>query len=249
MGMTHGEPETYPRTGDVIGFCAPEQAVDVAEAVVTVQRDYGDRSNRKHARLKYTIDDMGLERFVALVNERLPVQLEPPGRSHSPRPATGWAGRRKRTGRRISPLFVENGRIRGRMMAGLHAIAELGVGRFIMTPNQNLILADIPPGSRDAVEALLAEHGLDRPVSGLAAQCDGLRGAADLWAGAGRERTLFARSGWPAGRRTGSVRSARRRNHHPHDRLPERLRPAVCVGDRLGRTDAGYLQPVSWRRA
>ena len=59
MGMTHGEPETYPRTGDVIGFCKPEQAVDVAEKVVTVQRDYGDRSNRKHARLKYTIDDDG----------------------------------------------------------------------------------------------------------------------------------------------------------------------------------------------
>ena len=71
MGMTHGEPETYPRTGDVIGFCKPEHAVDVAEAVVTVQRDYGDRSNRKHARLKYTIDDMGIERFAGLVNERL----------------------------------------------------------------------------------------------------------------------------------------------------------------------------------
>ena len=77
MGMTHGEPETYPRTGDVIGFCKPEHAVDVAEAVVTVQRDYGDRSNRKHARLKYTIDDMGIDRFAGLVNERLAVKLEP----------------------------------------------------------------------------------------------------------------------------------------------------------------------------
>src|SRR6195952_3601542 len=70
MGMTHGEPETYPRTGDVIGFCKPEDAIAVAEAVVTVQLDYGDRSNRKHARLKYTIDSVGLERFVALVRER-----------------------------------------------------------------------------------------------------------------------------------------------------------------------------------
>ena len=61
MGMTHGEPDTFPRTGDVIGFCSPEQAVDVAEKVVTVQRDYGDRSDRKHARLKYTIERMGLE--------------------------------------------------------------------------------------------------------------------------------------------------------------------------------------------
>ena len=77
MGMTHGEPETYPRTGDVIGFCTPENAIDVAEKVVTVQRDYGDRSNRKHARVKYTIDDMGLDRFAGLINERLIVKLEP----------------------------------------------------------------------------------------------------------------------------------------------------------------------------
>ena len=167
MGMTHGEPETYPRTGDVIGFCKPEQAVDVAEAVVTVQRDYGDRSNRKHARLKYTIDDMGIERFAGLVNERLPVKLA------SARKATftstgdrlGWA--EEADGTAHFTLFVENGRIRGRMLEGLHAIAELGVGRFIMTPNQNLIIADIPVDSRDKVEALLAEYRLDQPVSGL----------------------------------------------------------------------------------
>ena len=60
MGMTHGEPDTFPRTGDVIGFCRPDQAVDVAEKVVTVQRDFGDRSDRKHARLKYTIERIGL---------------------------------------------------------------------------------------------------------------------------------------------------------------------------------------------
>jgi sulfite reductase (NADPH) hemoprotein beta-component len=167
MGMTHGETETYPRTGDVIGFCKAEHAVDVAEAVVTVQRDYGDRSNRKHARLKYTIDDMGLERFVSLVNERLAVKLEAARdfAFSSTGDRLGWA--REEDGTAHFTLFVENGRIRGRMMAGLHAIAELGVGRFIMTPNQNLVLADIPVGSRGAVEALIGEYGLDRAVSGL----------------------------------------------------------------------------------
>jgi sulfite reductase (NADPH) hemoprotein beta-component len=167
MGMTHGERETYPRTGDVIGFCKPERAVDVAEAVVTVQRDYGDRSNRKHARLKYTIDDMGLDRFAGLVNERLAVKLEPARNaaftSTGDRP--GWA--QEADGTAHFTLFVENGRIRGRMMAGLHAIAELGVGRFIMTPNQNLIVADIPATARGKVAALLDEYGLDRAVSGL----------------------------------------------------------------------------------
>ena len=167
MGMTHGEPETYPRTGDVIGFCKPEHAVAVAEAVVTVQRDYGDRSNRKHARLKYTIDDMGIDRFAGLVNERLAVPLAParPFSFTCTGDRLGWA--QEADGTAHFTLFVENGRVRGRMMEGLHAFAELGVGRFIMTPNQNLILADIPPAFRRQVEGVLADHGLDRAVSGL----------------------------------------------------------------------------------
>jgi len=167
MGMTHGEPETYPRAGNVIGFCKPENAVDVAEKVVTVQRDYGDRSNRKHARLKYTIDDMGIERFISLVNERLDVKLEPV-RSYafvSTGDRFGWVD--GADGDSHFGLFVENGRIKGRMMQGLHAIAELDVGRLVMTANQNLMLADIPAASRPAVEALLAAHGLDQPAGGL----------------------------------------------------------------------------------
>jgi sulfite reductase (NADPH) hemoprotein beta-component len=167
MGMTHGEPETYPRTGDVVGFCTPENAIEVAEKVVTVQRDYGDRSNRKHARLKYTIDDIGLDRFVGLVNERLGVKLQP-ARDYaftSTGDRLGWA--QEADGTAHFTLFVENGRIRDRMLRGLHAVGELGIGRFIMTPNQNLILADIPAASRPQVEAVLTEYGLDRPIGGL----------------------------------------------------------------------------------
>ena len=167
MGMTHGEPETYPRTGDVIGFCKAADAVDVAEKVVTVQRDFGDRSNRKHARLKYTIDGMGLERFVALVNERLAVRLEA-ARTYtftSTGDRLGWA--QEADGTAHFTLFVENGRVGGRMLAGIHAIAELGVGRFVMTANQNLVLADVPAERRGDVETLLAAHRLDEPVSGL----------------------------------------------------------------------------------
>lgn len=167
MGMTHGEPETYPRTGDVIGFCRPRDAIDVSEKIVTVQRDHGDRSNRKHARLKYTIDAMGLDRFVALLTERLAVGLEP-SRDYaftSTGDRLGWAD--EADGSAHYTLFVENGRIRGRMLQGLHAIAALGVGRFVMTANQNLVLADIPAASRSEVQALLAAHGLDHPVAGL----------------------------------------------------------------------------------
>lgn len=177
MGMTHGEPETYPRVGNVIGFCKPEHAVDVAEKIVTVQRDYGDRSNRKHARLKYTIDDMGLDRFAGLVNERLAVKLEParPYAFTSTGDRLGWVDGAGGTSHFFA--FIENGRIKGRRMDGLRKIAELGVGRFVMTANQNVIVADIPAESRSAVEALLAEYGLTGDVSGLrrnAMACVGL---------------------------------------------------------------------------
>lgn len=167
MGMTHGEPETYPRIGDVIGFCPAEQAIEVAEKVVTVQRDHGDRSNRKHARLKYTIDTMGLPRFVELVNERLSTPLAPARdfafTSNGDR--LGWA--EDEDGTAHFTLFVENGRIKGDMLKALHDIAEMDTGRFVMTPNQNLILADIPSLHRKDVAAVLARHGLDHGVSGL----------------------------------------------------------------------------------
>jgi sulfite reductase (NADPH) hemoprotein beta-component len=117
--------------------------------------------------LKYTIDTMGLDQFVALLNERLAVGLDP-ARDYAFSSTGDRLGRAEGAdGSAHFTLFVENGRIRGRMLDGLHAIAALGVGRFVMTANQNLVLADIPSTSRDEVQALLSAHGLDHPVSGL----------------------------------------------------------------------------------
>ncbi|MGE0278857.1 MAG: NADPH-dependent assimilatory sulfite reductase hemoprotein subunit [Nitrospiraceae bacterium] len=171
MGMTHGEPETYPRAGDVIGFCKAENAVEVAESVVTIQRDFGDRSNRKQARLKYTIDRMGLEQFQDVLGARLSVPLQParPYRFDATGDRLGWINGEKHCCHYT--LFVENGRVHDlpdrRLLSGLHAIAALNVGRFIITPNQNLVLADIPFVRRAEVGRLLSEYGLDTGVSGL----------------------------------------------------------------------------------
>ena len=171
MGMTHGEPDTFPRTGDVVGFCTPDQAVNVAEKVVTVQRDFGNRSDRKHARLKYTIERMGLAEFRAELERRLGHALAPARdfafTGNGDR--LGWA--EGDDGRWHLTLFIENGRVRDqgdrRLLSGLHAIAELGIGRFILTPNQNLVLADVPAERRGEVDALVREYGLDAPLSGL----------------------------------------------------------------------------------
>jgi sulfite reductase (NADPH) hemoprotein beta-component len=171
MGMTHGEPETFPRTADVMGFCRPEQAVDVAEKVVIVQRDYGDRSNRKHARLKYTIEDRGIEWFRAEVEQRLGYALQ------EPRPFTfehtgdryGWV--QDDEGNWHYTLFVQNGRVLDRpgrpMRTGLAEIARVHQGDFRLTANQNLMIARVHPRQKRRIGQLLAQYRLDNDHSGL----------------------------------------------------------------------------------
>jgi sulfite reductase (NADPH) hemoprotein beta-component len=163
MGITHGDDRTYPRVADVIGFCAVAQAVDVAEKVVALQRDNGDRTNRKHARLKYTIDDRGLDWFRAELQERLGYVLPPP------RPYAftsrgdefGWTT--DRNGEVHLTLFVPEGRLKNdgpRFLSGVAEIARVHRGDFRLTPNQNLIISRIAPDTRPAIVRLLKEYGI-----------------------------------------------------------------------------------------
>jgi sulfite reductase (NADPH) hemoprotein beta-component len=171
MGMTHGEPETYPRTADVMGFCEPKDAVAVAEAVVTVQRDWGDRSDRKHARLKYTIEDRGLDAFRAEVEQRSGVKLGKPKpfAFTSTGDRFGWT--EGEDGRAHLTLFIENGRVldapNARLLTGLRRIAESHDGDIRLTANQNVIIANVVEQNRKAIEALVAEHGLASGASVL----------------------------------------------------------------------------------
>jgi len=171
MGMTHGEPETYPRTADVMGFCETKDAVKIAEAVVTVQRDWGDRKNRKHARLKYTIEDRGLDNFRAEVERRAGVKLG------SPKPFTftstgdrfGWS--EGIDGRGHLTLFVQNGRVHdvagSAQQTALRAIAQVHEGDFRITPNQNLVIANVPTEQQPEIERIAREANLLAPWSGL----------------------------------------------------------------------------------
>ena len=164
MGTTHSEPATYPNLGRVIGFCLPEQVLDVAEQVVAVQRDFGDRANRKHARLKYTIADRGLDWFQAEVERRLGWPLQParPFQFDDRGDRYGWveAG----GGNWHLTLRIENGRIRDAddrpLRSGLRAIAEAHGGDFRLTPNQNLIVADVAAADRTRIEQIVAAYKL-----------------------------------------------------------------------------------------
>ena len=165
MGATHGEPETYPRLADVLGFCTPDQVVAISEAIVTIQRDFGDRGNRKHARLKYTIDDHGLDWLHAEIENRLGYRLaeaRPFEFTHNG-DLYGW--QQTADGLWHLCLFIANGRVAdngsSRQLSGLRAIARLHKGEFRLTPNQNVIIAALKADDREEIDRLVAEYGLD----------------------------------------------------------------------------------------
>jgi sulfite reductase (NADPH) hemoprotein beta-component len=166
LGRTDQAPQTYPRLADVIGFVSTEEVIATIDAVMAVQRDYGDRADRSHARFKYTIDDKGLDWIKAEIETRLGFALRParPYRFTSNGDLLGWS--RGEDGREHCTLFIENGRVAnfpGRpIMDGLREIARIHEGMFRLTPNQNLIIADVAPAARPAIEKVMRDHGLDQ---------------------------------------------------------------------------------------
>ena len=165
MGRTDNAPATYPRLASVIGFIPKDQVIAVCDAVIGVQRDFGDRVDRSRARFKYTIDDKGLDVIRAQIEARLGYALAParPYAFTSNGDALGW--REGADGRWHFTLFVQNGRISNvgglALLDALRAVASRHAGRFRVTPNQNLVIADIEAADRPAMAALLREHGLD----------------------------------------------------------------------------------------
>ena len=165
MGATHGDPDTYPRLADVIGFVTPDQVIAVATAVVTAQRDFGNRAVRKRARLKYTLDDRGVDWFREEVERRAGFTLGParPFVFDHTGDRFGWV--RGDDGRWHLTLRIVAGRIvdgdGGDHLTGLREIARVHAGEFRLTPNQNLVIAGVPDDQRARIDTLVAAHGLD----------------------------------------------------------------------------------------
>jgi sulfite reductase (NADPH) hemoprotein beta-component len=164
MGMTHGETNTYPRLGDVLGFITPKDILAVAEAIVTTQRDYGDRTNRKHARLKYTIDDHGVEWFRGEVERRSNVKFEEARKFAFVANGDVYGWHKDDVGAWHYGLFVENGRIgdvgERRLLSGLRKIAERYNTEFRLTPNQNLIISKVDEAEKAGITEILSEFGI-----------------------------------------------------------------------------------------
>jgi sulfite reductase (ferredoxin) len=173
MGMTHGKTATYPRLATPLCFATPDEVVSLVETIVTIQRDYGDRQNRKHARMKYLVEEQGIAWFRAELEQRLGHAVA------DPQPITwqaahdhlGW--HQQADGRWFLGLFVENGRVKDtetfRLRAGLRRVIEQFRPSIRLTPQQNILLTDLEETQREAVEALLADYGIvtDPAVLGI----------------------------------------------------------------------------------
>lgn len=164
MGRSDQDSNTYPRLADVVGFIPKDGLFACADAVMSVQRDYGNRAERSRARFKYTIDDKGVEFIVGEIEARMEARFEParPFELTSNGDSFGW--RKTDRGLFNFGLSIENGRVSdlpGRqVMTGVREIAKIHRGQFRLTPNQNLIIARIAPKDRRSIEALLEKHGL-----------------------------------------------------------------------------------------
>lgn len=164
MGVTHNNEETFARLADVVGFVAPEHAVDVIKAIVTVHRDFGDRTNRKHARLKYVLHEWGVEKFKAELRSRVPFVI------HEPRPMPefkvedhlGWND--VGDGTWYVGLPIDSGRIAdhgaNRLRSGLRQIISQFNLSVRLTPQQNILLAGVRAEDRAAIDSLLKEYGI-----------------------------------------------------------------------------------------
>jgi len=165
MGRTHGNTQTYPRLADVIGFFTPDKLVDVARAVVTIHRDFGDRTERKHARLKYVVQERGVDFIRDEVNKRAGINLAPARPCQFTTTADLYDWHKQADGLWFLTLFVETGRIKDagawRMKTALRRVAErFGGIEFRLSANQNVILANIAETDKSALDALLVEHGV-----------------------------------------------------------------------------------------
>lgn len=165
MGMTHGNEETFPRLADVIAFCTLDQVVEVSEKIVSIQRDFGDRTNRAHARFKYTVEDRGKDSILKELETRLGYSLESPKayKFESNSDVYGWV--QDFEGFWNLGLFIEGGRVLDegdlKLKTGLREIAKMHKGDFRLTANQNMIIGKIADEDKAKVQALVEAYQLD----------------------------------------------------------------------------------------
>lgn len=173
MGMTHNTVETYPRLADVIGFIEPGEVNEVATLIMQIQRDYGDRTNRKHARFKYTIDDNGLDWFKTELTKRLGRALPEPKPYQFTMMGDTYGWKQGTNGKWFLTLHIEHGRVKdtddAKQRTGLVEICKIHDGDIRLTCNQNIIIGNVSTENKAAIDALVQQYNIDQheTASGL----------------------------------------------------------------------------------
>ncbi|UXI04360.1 assimilatory sulfite reductase (NADPH) hemoprotein subunit [Photobacterium sp. TY1-4] len=164
LAMTHGDKTTYPRMASEFGFISTEHTLAVAEAVVSTQRDWGNRSNRRNAKTKYTLDRVGVEAFKQEVEQRAGVQFSPvhPYEFTARGDRIGWT--EGVDGKHHLTLFIPSGRVidtpEKPRKRGMAKIAQIHQGDFRLSPNQNVIIAGVPSEQKEVIDQIAREYGL-----------------------------------------------------------------------------------------
>lgn len=174
MGTTAGDPSTYPALGDLVGFVTPEQLLETCWQSIKLQGEFGDRSDRKHARLKYTIDrNGGLPWYRDQLQSRLPFKLQPPRSYHFTHNGDRYGWLQGESGKWYLTLGIQSGRLQDdathRYQTGMREIARIHRGHFRLTCNQNLIIAGVDEADRAVIDELAARYQLDgyKTASGI----------------------------------------------------------------------------------
>ena len=171
LGTTHGNANTYPRLGTILGFLDSEEKIlGAVYEIISIQRDNGDRSDRKLARLKYTIDRMGIEAFKSELSERCGFELEEPRPYQFTERRDYYSWHQNHEGLWYYTVFVENGRILDAqglaLKSALFEVAKTGKANFRFTANQNVILADIKDYDKATIDAILQEFKIVQHTDG-----------------------------------------------------------------------------------
>lgn len=164
MGMTHGDDTTYPQLGRLIGFITPDKLLETAEKIITIQRDYGNRKERKNARFKYTIDARGLDWFMEELHRRLGWEIQPARPFEFAHTGDRYGWTKGEDGKWHYTLFIQNGRIKDfdgyPLKTGLREIAKIHAGEFRLTGNQNLVISNVPAENKSRIQALIEQYNI-----------------------------------------------------------------------------------------
>ena len=165
MSATHGNPDHYPRLGSLVGFVdTKEKLMKAVYTIATIQRDYGNRSDRKVARLKYTVDRLGLDWWKEEIEKRagFPLEKERPFKFTRRQDYYGWE--QNHEGKWFYTLYVENGRVLDtddlQIKSALIEAAKTGKTDFILTCNQNVILGNIKNEDKETINEILSRYRL-----------------------------------------------------------------------------------------